>query len=114
MSTPAAPPRPPAPPPPPADVSASIDISYKNRNPPQYPIQAMRQGHQGEVILNITINAQGEVTDVTIEKSSGYRELDRAAEQAARKWKFNPGVHNGKAAGGVVRVPVNFSLQGVM
>jgi protein TonB len=74
----------------------------------------MRQGHQGEVILNITINAQGEVTDVTIEKSSGYRELDRAAEEAARKWKFNPGVHNGKAAGGVVRVPVNFSLQGVM
>ena len=95
-------------------MQASIDISYKNRNPPNYPIQAMRQGHQGMVILDITINAAGEVTNVTVEKSSGYRELDRAAEEAARKWKFNPGVHNGKAAGGVVRVPVNFSLQGMM
>lgn len=114
MSTPAAPPRPPAPPPPPADVQASVDISYKDRHPPQYPIQAAREGHQGEVILDVTINAQGEVTNVTVEKSSGYRELDRAAVDAARKWRFNPGMHGGKPTGGVVRIPVNFSLQGMM
>ena len=113
MSTQAAPPRPPSPPPPPADVQASVDISYKNRNPPQYPIQAVRQGHQGLVILDVAINAAGEVTSVTIEKSSGYRELDRAAEEAARKWRFNPGIHNGKPAGGVVRIPVNFTLPGM-
>ena len=113
MSTPAAPPRPPAPPPPPADVAPSVDISYKNRNPPTYPIQAIRQGQQGEVILNITINAAGEVVDVQVEKSSGYRVLDRAAEDAARHWRFNPGVKNGKPIGGVVRVPVNFSLSGM-
>jgi protein TonB len=113
MSTPAAPPRPPAPPPPPANVAPSVDISYKNRNPPKYPIQAIRQGHQGEVILAITINAAGEVVDVKVQKSSGYRELDRAAEDAARHWRFNPGIQNGKPSGGVVLVPVNFSLSGI-
>ncbi len=114
MSTPAAPPRPPAPPPPPADISASVDISYKNRHPPQYPIQAARQGHQGQVILDVSINAAGDVVNVTVEQSSGYRELDRAAVEAARKWKFNPAIKNGKPAGGIVRIPVNFSLQGMM
>ncbi|HJP97018.1 MAG TPA: energy transducer TonB, partial [Rhodanobacteraceae bacterium] len=113
MSTPAAPPRPPAPPPPPADVAPSVDISYKNRNPPKYPIQALRQGHQGEVLLAITINAAGAVVDVKVQKSSGYRELDRAAEEAARGWRFNPGIQNGKPSGGVVLVPVNFSLAGL-
>jgi protein TonB len=66
------------------------------------------------VVLNVTINAAGEVTDVQIEKSSGYRELDRAAEQAARHWRFNPGQKGGKSIGGVVRIPVNFNLQGMM
>src|SRR5579875_3547211 len=113
MSTPAEPPRPPAPPPPPADIAPSADISYKNRNPPKYPIEALRQGHQGEVILDVTIDASGNVLDVKVEKSSGYRELDRAAVEAARKWRFNPGLKNGKPVGGVVRIPVNFSLQGV-
>jgi protein TonB len=114
MSTPAAPPRPPAPPPPPADVSASVDISYKNRNPPKYPLQAIRQSEQGTVVLNVTINAAGEVVDVKVERSSGYRDLDMAAAQAAKEWRFNPGVHNGKPVGGVVRIPVNFNLNGMM
>lgn len=112
MSTPAAPPRPPAPPPPPADVAATYDISYKNAHMPPYPPMAVRQGQQGEVILDVTINAQGEVIDVKVERSSGFRILDRAAAEAARGWKFNPGVKNGKPVGGVVRIPVNFTLTG--
>lgn len=113
MSVPAAPPRPPAPPPPPANVAPSVDISYKNRNPPKYPIQALRMGHQGLVMLAITINAAGGVVDVRVQQSSGYRELDRAAEEAARHWRFNPGLQGGKPVGGVVLVPVNFSLKGI-
>lgn len=113
MSTPAAPPRPPAPPPPPADVMPSADLSYKQAHPPVYPPMAIRQGQQGEVVLDVTINAQGAVVDVKVERSSGFRLLDRAAVEAAQKWRFNPGLKNGKPVGGVVRIPVNFTLAGV-
>lgn len=79
---------------------------------PPYPIEAARQDQQGTVILDVTINAQGQVIKVVIERSSGYRILDMAAEKAAHDWKFNPGIKDGKPVGGVVRVPVNFSMNG--
>ena len=110
MSTAAPPSLPPRPPAVPADIQPTVDASYRSRHQPEYPIQAARQNHQGVVILDITINASGQVVSIRVEKSSGYRELDRAAEEAARKWLFNPGRTNGKATGGVVRVPVNFTL----
>ena len=47
--------------------------------------------------------------DVKVEKSSRNRNLDRAAMDAARKWRFNPGLRNGVKVGGDVRVPVNFN-----
>mgnify|MGYP003352927742 CR=1 FL=1 len=36
--------------------------------------------------------ASGNVTNVTVEKSSRNRDLDRAAMEAARKWRFNAAV----------------------
>ncbi|KRG83436.1 energy transducer TonB, partial [Stenotrophomonas acidaminiphila] len=103
----------PSPPSPPAqvtDIQASVDISSKNMNPPRYPPAAFRAGIQGEVILIIDVDASGNVTNVSVEKSSRNRDLDRAAMDAARKWKFNPSVINGQKAAGRVRVPVNFAL----
>ncbi|KAF1689447.1 energy transducer TonB family protein, partial [Pseudoxanthomonas taiwanensis] len=104
------PPAPPAPPAPVADVAASVDISSKNMNPPRYPPAPARAGIEGEVILVIDVDANGNVTNVTVEKSSRNRDLDRAAVEAARKWRFNPAIVNGQKAAGRVRVPVNFTL----
>jgi outer membrane transport energization protein TonB (TC 2.C.1.1.1) len=50
------------------------------------------------------------VTNVSVEKSSRNRDLDRAAIDAARKWRFNASVVNGQKAAGRVRVPVDFTL----
>jgi biopolymer transport protein ExbB len=36
--------------------------------------------------------------------------VDRAAMEAARKWRFNPSMKNGQPAPGKVRVPVAFKL----
>jgi protein TonB len=79
-------------------------------NPPKYPPAAFRQGIEGEVILIVDVDAQGNVTDVSVEKSSRNRDLDRAAMEAARKWRFNPSTVNGQPAAGRVRVPVAFRL----
>ena len=58
-----------------------------------------------------SIDANGGVLDVEVEKSSGNRNLDRAAVQAARRWKFNPETRNGQKVASRVRVPVDFKLQ---
>jgi len=112
MDTPAPPPAPPAPPAPQPDIGASVDISSKNMNPPQYPPAAARAGIEGTVILVIDVDASGNVTNVSVEKSSRNRDLDRAAMQAARRWRFNPSIVNGQPAPGRVRVPVDFRLGG--
>ena len=104
------PPSPPSPPAPATSIEASVDISSKAMNPPRYPPAAFRAGIQGEVILIIDVDASGNVTNVTVEKSSRNRDLDRAAMEAARKWRFNAAESGGKKAAGRVRVPVNFAL----
>ena len=79
-------------------------------NPPRYPPSAARSGIEGTVILIIDVDANGNVTNVSVEKSSRNRDLDRAAMEAARKWRFNPGTSGGNKVAGRVRVPVDFSM----
>mgnify|MGYP006210135817 CR=1 FL=1 len=43
------------------------------------------------------------VLDVEVEKSSGNRNLDRAAVAAARRWRFNAEVRDGKKVASRVR-----------
>jgi len=94
--------------------SPSVDISYKNRNPPRYPAEALKKGEQGNVVLDVTVDATGKVTGVQIDQhgTDASTDLQLAALQAAGNWKFTPGRRNGKAVGGVIQVPVNFSLNG--
>ena len=66
-------------------------------------------GVGGTVVLRVTIDAAGNVLDVAIERSSRNRNLDRSAMDAARRWKFNPGMRNGQKVGGAVLVPVKFT-----
>ncbi|MNV63194.1 Gram-negative bacterial tonB protein [compost metagenome] len=54
--------------------------------------------------------ADGAVTGVVVDTSSGHADLDAAAVEAARGWTLNPGSKNGKAVGGQVRVPVRFDM----
>lgn len=110
MATAAPPPAPPAPPAPPQDIAPSSDLSYRQRNPPRYPPQAVRMRHQGTVVLLVLVDTDGSPVEVKVDKSSGYRELDRAAIQAAKKWRFNPGTRDGTPYKGWARVPVTFNL----
>ena len=80
-------------------------------NPPKYPPEEQRRGVQGTTILIVSIDANGGVLDVEVERSSGNRNLDRAAVQAARRWRFNPETRDGRKIASRVRVPVDFKLQ---
>jgi protein TonB len=50
----------------------------------EYPQLASRNGWQGSLKLNFKINKDGSVSDVLLEKSSGYPMLDDAAMTAVR------------------------------
>ncbi|HET7562099.1 MAG TPA: M56 family metallopeptidase [Rhodanobacteraceae bacterium] len=99
---------------PPAQAAPAVDITFKNAHPPRYPVAAVKHGEQGTVMLDVTISASGNVEHVAVDakRSDASPALQQAALAAAANWKFKPGLKNGKPVGGVVRIPVNFSLGG--
>ena len=81
-----------------ADVRA-----IKSRVPPVYPEIAKRMKIDGSVKVEVTVDADGKVSDV--KTVSGNRVLSSAAEDAVRKWRFEPGPGQS-----TVEVSINFSL----
>ncbi|APG03518.1 hypothetical protein BJI69_06060 [Luteibacter rhizovicinus DSM 16549] len=74
-----------------------------------YPSQAIRLGHEGVVTLLLTFGRSGTPIDIQIDESSGFRELDKAAQDSARSWRVtNAECMSAKSA--MVRVPVDFNL----
>ena len=70
-----------------ADLKALLQeygskVKQAIRSHQQYPATAERLGHDGSVNLKFTISADGSLNSIQINSSSGYRELDQAAQQA--------------------------------
>ncbi|MDA3914146.1 energy transducer TonB [Oleiagrimonas sp.] len=56
--------------------------------PPNYPIQALREGRGGLVRIRAQLDVDGHVADAQVIDSSGDPDLDHAALVAARRWQF--------------------------
>jgi protein TonB len=95
--TPPAPPAPPAPVAPPVRIAASIDPAKDCRDKPAYPSLSRRVGEEGVVVLEFTIEANGDVLEAKIKQSSGHPRLDEAAKRGLTTLcKFHPGTVDGK------------------
>jgi periplasmic protein TonB len=83
----------PAPAPAPAArPSGDTNVVVVNREQPNFPREAVRQGvENGTVRARISINANGDPTGVTIVSSRPGRVFDREVQQTLSRWKFNPG-----------------------
>jgi protein TonB len=57
---------------------------------PAYPANAARDGATGTVRLALLVGVNGRVTDAKVEKTSGHRELDKAARTALSTCRFTP------------------------
>lgn len=79
---------------------------------PDYPPAAQRRGETGTVVLRVDVGADGTPTNVDYVGRSGSQDLDRAAMNTVKKWKFNPAKRDGKAVASSVTVPVEFVLPG--
>src|SRR5690606_32638682 len=71
----------------PGSLSASAPVPVRAPGP-DYPRGALRRGESGEVLLRIHVDADGRPERIEVASSSGFRELDRAAERAVRRWRF--------------------------
>ncbi|WP_421567431.1 TonB family protein [Stenotrophomonas sp. PD6] len=79
--------------------------------PPTYPPAALRRGETGSVVVRVDVDATGVPMNVTIVQRSGSRDLDRAATDAVRRWRFLPAQNNGVAVTGSIEVPFDFKAQ---
>ena len=80
---------------------------------PRYPAQALRSGVEGSVNVRIELDVKGVPTDVQVVERTGERsrDLDRAVLEAARKWRFEPAMKDGKPVAAAVVLPVDFKRQ---
>lgn len=79
---------------------------------PQYTSEAMREKIKGSVVVEVTVTAQGEVTDVEITRSlDAVYGLDEEAVKAAKQWKFKPGKKDGKPVAVRVWIEMAFTLK---
>ena len=79
---------------------------------PEYPKASRQRGEEGDVVVVLSINAQGHVDSASVAESSGYQELDAAAIRAANKARFSPAKRGRTAVASEARVTITFRLTG--
>ena len=106
----APPPSPPAPAPAVPQPVASAQPVPVSSPPPRYPQEASRRRESGKVLVRIEVGPDGVPTSTSIEESSRSRSLDKAAQDAVKRWRFRPAIVDGRPAAGSVVVPIEFNL----
>jgi protein TonB len=62
---------------------------------PAYPATLRAQGIEGDVLVTVSIDAQGSVQQASVLRGSGHAEFDAAALSAARAERFTPATRDG-------------------
>jgi protein TonB len=77
---------------------------------PDYPAAAARRGDTGTTTLALLVGTDGRVSSARIDRSSGSRDLDRAAINALSLCKFKPATNNGVAEAGWAKLAFVWKL----
>ena len=77
---------------------------------PVYPERALKDRVRGLVVLRVTVSETGIPTDVVVQKGA-RADLNDAAVDAARQWRFEPGRKDGRAVR--TYATVRFPFEGV-
>jgi TonB family protein len=80
-----------------------------SRADPRYPISLRRQGISGEAVVEFIVDEKGVTRNHTVIKATDPA-FGVAAIEALSRWKYKPGIKDGKAVRTRMRVPVVFSL----
>ena len=79
----------------PLHIAAVVNSSACSK--PEYPAVSVRTGEEGIVTLAMLIGIDGRVLEANVEKSSGFKALDKAAKLGLSLCKFKPASTDGIA-----------------
>ncbi len=91
-------------------VPPSPVAGMETNRAPIYPPSALRRGEQGNVMLRVSVSADGAPLAVDLAATSGFASLDSAAAAAVRQWRFNPATRAGIAVAAITDVPIRFRI----
>lgn len=82
-----------------AVVAAEVPASFDPKScKAEYPKASLMNEEQGTVSMAFLVNADGSVVDSKLEKTSGFKNLDKAAMKSLSACKFKPGTKDGAPA----------------
>jgi TonB family protein len=91
-------------------VGRDIRAPHKVKDsPPIYPAEALDAKVQGMVLLDVTVDVTGRVTDERVLRSIPL--LDHAALDAVKQWEYEPALFNGQPVPVAIVVTVNFTMR---
>tara|TARA_B100000242_G_scaffold101863_1_gene70173 strand:- start:64 stop:780 length:717 start_codon:yes stop_codon:yes gene_type:complete len=90
--------------------SATYKIGSAKNPHPTYPLIARKKGWEGRVIINAKIDREGNVSEIKVLESSGFKVLDNASLETLKKWKFTPAKIGNKFVTDTVNIPVKFLI----
>ncbi len=76
---------------------------------PEYSEEARKAKYSGTVVLYIEVDAAGKARNLRVVKGIGLG-LDEKAIEAVQKWRFKPGLKDGKPVTVAAHIEVNFRL----
>lgn len=77
------------------------ELAVVKRMPPEYPRLELCRGVQGKSEILVKVDPNGAPVDVSVSRSSGSANLDRAALDSMRGWLFTP---TGETASGYIDI----------
>jgi TonB family protein len=73
-----------------ASPFSTASAKWLVKDTPRLPVGVYFQGLQGSVVLSLTLDKSGRVTDTRVLRSSGHPALDELARDAAANWRLSP------------------------
>lgn len=73
-----------------AAAPSASDLRPISMPAPKFPVEALRAGQSGSVLVEYTVGTDGTVTAARVVRSNPARIFDREAVNAVRRWRFQP------------------------
>ncbi len=89
-----------------ADVDPMVEREFKG----EYPPEAKKNDIEGIVVLRVTVDSTGAVSEVKVLKGPGYG-LNEAAREWILKTRFKPAVKNGEAVATTITYNYRFEFE---